>query len=160
MKIFIIGFILLVLLKWNLANAEDTEYDKHLDCLAETVYFEARGESFGGMLAVASVVMNRVDHKDFPNNICAVVREGKYWNGHPVKHQCQFSYYCDGKPENFSDSYAMQTAYQVAEFVMSGARVYHLENALYYHANYVNPNWPYKKIIIIGRHIFYGEQDG
>ena len=84
MKILIIGFILLVLLKWNLANAEDTEYDKHLDCLAEAIYFEARGESFGGMLAVASVVMNRVDHKDFPNNICGVVREGKYWNGRPI----------------------------------------------------------------------------
>jgi len=160
MRIFIVGFILLVLLKWSIANADDTEYNKHLDCLAEAIYFEARGESFGGMLAVASVVMNRVDHKDFPNNICGVVREGKYWNGRPIKNQCQFSYYCDGKPEDFKDKQAEQLAYQVASFALDGARIYYLEKALYYHANYVNPDWPYKKLMVLGRHIFYGEKDG
>ena len=141
-------------------NSHADEYDNQLDCLAEAIYFEARGEYFAGMLAVATVIMNRVSHQDFPNHICAVVHEGKYWEGNPIKNQCQFSYYCDGKSENLDNPYAADLAYQVAEFTLDGARLKHLEDALYYHANYVNPNWPYKKIMVIGRHIFYGEDDG
>ena len=160
MRIFIIGFIILVLFKSAVAKSDELEYDKQLDCLSEAIYFEARGELFSGMLAVATVIMNRVDHPSFPSNICDVVHQGIYWKGNPVKNKCQFSYYCDGKPENFSDAYAMQESYKVATFAMEGARLYHLDKALYYHAIYVNPNWPYKKLMVIGQHIFYGAENG
>ena len=160
MRIFIIGFIILVLFKSTVAKSEDLEYDKQLDCMAEALYFEARGELFSGMLAVATVIMNRVDHPSFPSNICDVVHQGKYWKGNPVRDKCQFSYYCDGKPESFLDEYALRESYQVASFAMEGARLHHLNTALYYHAVYINPNWPYKKLMVLGQHIFYGAEDG
>ena len=66
-------------------------------CLAEAMYFEARNQGWKGMLAVGVVIQNRVKDPRYPSDICSVVRQGKYWQGHPVKHKCQFSYYCDGK---------------------------------------------------------------
>ena len=65
-----------------------------LVCLADVMYFEARGETAAGRHAVAMTVLNRVSSKRFPNTICGVVTQGK-----GELHRCQFSYYCDGRPE-------------------------------------------------------------
>ena len=48
-------------------------------CLVQAIYFEARGESFIGQLAVGSVILQRLESKSFPNTICSVVQSGKYW---------------------------------------------------------------------------------
>lgn len=79
-----------------------------MHCLAKNIYFEARGESTQGKVAVANVVLNRVDHYYYPNNICGVVYQAKlsqWWLEHhgrevPVKNMCQFSWYCDGKSDD------------------------------------------------------------
>ena len=84
-------FILLVLP----AKAEE------FDCLVEAVYHEARSESLLGMLSVAKVILTRKESSNFPNTICQVVHQGRYWKDNPVRDKCQFSYWCDGKPERF-----------------------------------------------------------
>jgi spore germination cell wall hydrolase CwlJ-like protein len=79
-------------------------------CLAENVYHEARNQPAAGQMAVMSVTMNRVKDPRFPNTICEVVREGPHrpsWKGTgemiPVRHRCQFSWYCDGKSDRIHD---------------------------------------------------------
>ena len=71
MKTLTTIFIVLSVLMWTTTSASSkTQYNKQLDCLAEAIYFESRGETFLGMLAVGTVIMNRVEHKKFPNTIC------------------------------------------------------------------------------------------
>lgn len=62
-----------------------------LQCLAEAIYFEARGEGSRGWQAVAEVIQNRVESRDYPNTICGVVGQGAH-----RKNGCQFSFNCDG----------------------------------------------------------------
>ena len=72
------------------------ENDYH--CLASNIYWESRNQSLGGQLAVAHVVMNRVDNTRFPDTICSVVKQTKYYpSGGIDLHDCQFSWYCDGR---------------------------------------------------------------
>ena len=66
-------------------------------CMAEAIYFESRGEPFIGQLAVGQVILQRVKSKAFPDDACSVVHQGrKYTVERPVKHKCEFSYWCDG----------------------------------------------------------------
>ena len=74
-------------------------------CLALNVYHEAKNQSFIGQVAVAQVVMNRVKDSRYPNNVCDVVKQGptyKWKPDFPIRNQCQFSWYCDGKSESLS----------------------------------------------------------
>ena len=71
-------------------------------CLALNVYHEAKNQSLAGQIAVAEVVMNRVDDPRYPNNVCDVVKQGltyKWKPSVPIRNQCQFSWYCDGKSD-------------------------------------------------------------
>ena len=158
-KVLIFKFIILLLV-FQTTGARPQSYIKDVTCLVEALYFESRGESFSGQLAVATVILNRVNHPRFPNNICSVVHEGKYWEGHPVKYRCSFSYYCDGKPEKMYDYDALASSEDVAFFVMQGGRLEGLSTSLHYHATYVNPTWnkDFKKLLQIDNHIFYGEK--
>ena len=84
-----------------------------IKCLALNMYHEARGQGSAGLLAVSSVVMNRVRDKRFPNTICEVVHQGptrESWKTrqtpdpndakfYPIKNRCQFSWYCDGRSD-------------------------------------------------------------
>ena len=72
-------------------------------CLVEAVYFEARSETLIGKLAVANVILERMYNKSFPNTICGVVKQGRYWEGKPVRNKCQFSYWCDGKTDTVGE---------------------------------------------------------
>ena len=79
---------------------------REMICLAENIYFEARAEGVEGKAAVANVTRNRVESSRFPNTFCDVVYQGpvrESWNKKgvyfPVKHKCQFSWYCDGKKD-------------------------------------------------------------
>ena len=129
------------------------------DCLVEAVYHEARSEDMLSMLAVANVILNRVKHKKFPNTICEVVHQGKYWKDNPVRDKCHFSYWCDGRPERFTDMTGLIKSINVAEMSLKGIQVRQTSHATHYHAYYVTPKWAsnpaFKVLGQLGTHIFY-----
>lgn len=123
---------------------------RQLDCLTENIYYEAAGENAEGKIAIAQVTLNRAKHSKFPSDICKVV----YQKNGVV---CQFSWYCD-KPKNLKkrNKTVYQESREVAKAVLlEGERLRIVENAMFYHADYVNPGWRYKRIAKIGKHIFY-----
>lgn len=128
--------------------------EKQLDCLAINIYREAGHEPFEGKVAVAQVTMNRVASGKFGHDVCGVVYQK---NVVMEKVVCQFSWACDSaartKPVNKS---AYEESYAVAKKVLlENFRLDIMKDALYYHANYVNPRWNLDKIGSIGNHIFY-----
>lgn len=130
--------------------------DKTLDCLAMNIYKEAGHEIFEGKVAVAQVTLNRADNPKFPKDVCKVVSQK---NVTMEKVVCQFSWYCDGKPITKPNDKAYEESYAVAKKVLlEGFRLDSLNEALYYHAVYVKPQWPHQKITQIGNHIFYKER--
>jgi len=122
-------------------------------CLSEALYFEARGESVKGQFAVAEVILNRVDSRSFPDNVCGVVRQGTGRG----KYACQFSYNCDGKSEVIKDHPAYQQVGKVAKIMLDGEARGLTKGATYYHATSVSPSWAGKftKTAQIGDHKFY-----
>lgn len=129
--------------------------DRTLDCLAINIYREAGIESFEGKVAVAQVTLNRVDDPRFPKDVCSVVYQK---NVYMQKVVCQFSWHCMGNMRKPNDA-VYRESYAVAKKVLlEGFRLDGLEDALYYHAVYVNPAWPHDKITKIGNHIFYKER--
>jgi spore germination cell wall hydrolase CwlJ-like protein len=131
-----------------------TEVEKSLDCLAMNVYREAGHEPFEGKVAVAQVTLNRVNSNKFPRDVCAVVYQKSRFTERVI---CQFSWYCDSKHRNRPvDDEAYEESYRVAKMVfLEDFRLESIRNALYYHADYVDPNWKLKRIAKIGTHIFY-----
>ena len=128
--------------------------ERQLDCLAMNIYREAGHENFEGKVAVAQVTMNRAAHPSFPKDVCAVVFQKSVVIDRVI---CQFSWYCDtahkARPINQS---AYNESMAVAKKVLlEGFRLDVMKEALYYHANYVNPQWNLEKIGTIGNHIFY-----
>jgi spore germination cell wall hydrolase CwlJ-like protein len=128
--------------------------ERQLDCLARNIYHEAGHEPFEGKVAVAQVTMNRANDSRFPSDVCGVVFQKNVFMEKVV---CQFSWYCDSavklRPVNGP---AYKESYEVAKKVLlEGFRLDILKNAMYYHADYVNPRWGKPKIGQIGRHIFY-----
>ena len=128
--------------------------ERQLECLAMNIYREAGHENFEGKVAVAQVTMNRASHPSFPKDVCAVVFQKSVVIDRVI---CQFSWYCDtahkARPVNQS---AYNESMAVAKKVLlEGFRLDVMKEALYYHANYVNPRWPLEKIGSIGNHIFY-----
>ncbi len=127
-------------------------------CLATAVYFEARGEPTVGQVAVAAVVMNRVEDRRFPNDVCSVVKQGPlYRSGAPVRHKCQFSFYCDGKSDKMRDKAAKLRATRISELVLSRTIMDPTEGSTFYHADYVLPSWASTKsrVVQINQHVFY-----
>ena len=131
--------------------------DAQWHCLAEAIYFEARGEPLNGQVAVAEVILNRVDADNYPDTICAVVNQGT-----GDLHACQFSYTCDGRPEHMDDDASWQMAGKVARHLLDGAPRSLTRDATHYHADYVDPYWAkvYPRTAQVGRHIFYRQIPG
>jgi len=129
------------------------------DCLVEALYHEARSESLLGMLSVANVILTRKESSTFPNTICKVVHQGKYWKGNPIKDKCHFSYWCDGRPERFTDMAGLIKSINVAEMSLKGIQVRQTVGSTHYHASYVTPRWAsnphFKSLGQLGNHIFY-----
>ncbi len=128
--------------------------ENQLECLAMNIYREAGHESFEGKVAVAQVTMNRASHPLFPKDVCGVVYQKSVFVDKVV---CQFSWYCEtatkARPIN---KVAYNESMSVAKKVLlEGFRLDTMKEALYYHANYVNPQWNLEKIGSIGNHIFY-----
>ena len=121
-------------------------------CLTEALYFEARGENLTGQLAVAEVILNRVDSRRFPNSVCKVVRQGE-----SRRNACQFSFRCDGKKEVFSERGAFQRAGKIANIMLQGRERVLTDGATFYHTKRVRPSWARRltKTTDIGVHVFY-----
>ncbi|WP_306115247.1 cell wall hydrolase [Roseovarius sp. MMSF_3305] len=124
-------------------------------CLAEALYFEARGESVKGQFAVAEVILNRVDSPQFPDTICAVINQGT-----GRKYACQFTYTCDGHKEIINEPRAFQRVGKVAKLMVNGAPRQLTDGATYYHTRAVSPRWSRKfnRTTSIGEHHFYRPQ--
>jgi hypothetical protein len=122
-------------------------------CLALNVYWEARSEKWAGQVGVAMVTLNRVANPVFPKTICGVVKQG----GPKPMHQCQFSWYCDGKSDVPRNAVAWRRAQEVAYAVLFRGPRDPTHGALFYHADYVNPTWSRRmtQTTQIGRHIYY-----
>lgn len=121
--------------------------DPELDCLANAVYFEARGEPVEGQLAVAEVVLNRTRSGRYPPTICAVVTQP--W---------QFSFVRRGViPSADRNCEAWRRAVAIARIAEAGASRLLPDNVLWYHAEYVSPSWGRRlaRNTKIGLHIFY-----
>lgn len=131
--------------------------DKTLECLAMNIYKEAGNEIFEGKVAVAQVTLNRVEHPSFPKDVCSVVHQK---NVIMEKVICQFSWYCDTIQKSRPvDKQKYEESYAVAKKVLlEGFRLDSLNEAIYYHADYVNPRWQYKPISKVGTHIFYKDR--
>ena len=121
-------------------------------CLAEALYFEARGEPAQGQFAVAEVILNRVDSPKFPNSICKVVNQGT-----GRKHACQFSYTCDGKFERIANMAVYKQLVVIARAMIDGGIRQLSGGATYYHNTSVQPSWArrFEHTATIGIHKFY-----
>lgn len=136
-------------------SARDVQ--KQLQCMAKNIYWEAASEPFEGKVAVAQVTLNRMQSGKFPTSVCGVVYQK---NIVYTKVICQFSWFCEAnnvtKPVHAN---LYKESEEVARMVMlEGLRLPGLKEAMYYHADYVNPKWNKPRITQIGRHIFYKEK--
>ena len=142
-------------------------------CLALNMYYETRGSNLADMAAVSDVVLNRVQDARYPNTICeviydAVMKERWETKQHkdlpdserkyiPVRNQCQFSWFCDGKSDDPEDSKTWVQCLTLARDILQGAYGDITEGATHYHSIYVNPYWAdsLNETVIINEHIFY-----
>ncbi|ESY45768.1 cell wall hydrolase [Mesorhizobium sp. RSR380A] len=131
---------------------------KEQACLANGIYFEARGESVRGQAAVAQVILNRVRNPAYPNSICGVVYQNDNW-----LNRCQFSFACDGRKKRIESPAHYKTAQDVAMAVTAGKIfIPEVGSSTHYYANYVHPGWArtMQKMTKIGLHIFYRTYGG
>ena len=126
--------------------------DKQMSCLAEALYFEARGEPIEGQLAVGEVILNRVEDTRYPSSICKVVNQGT-----GRRFACQFTYTCDGKLETVHERKPYEMALKIAKILMTTHDRKLTKGSTHYHSNYVNPKWSkkFERVAKFGRHIFY-----
>jgi N-acetylmuramoyl-L-alanine amidase len=138
------------------AKYSDTFFTE-ASCLATNIYFEARGESIKGQIAVALVTLNRVADADFPDTICEVVYQGKTNSkGKPIRNKCQFSWYCDSIPDTVpKNSVEAKLAVLIAITAMTTPIHDFTNGALYFHSKRTKVHKKSENIIQIGNHIFY-----
>lgn len=155
----------------NLVKLIKPVSQKDLQCLAENVYYEARGESLLGKIAVAQVTINRAKHPRWPNSICNVVYqeytktiEGEYYddaNTEPRQiRTCQFSWVCDPQRSPIAkNSQQWRESLQVANSLLAvdSKMIKDITNgATFFHAKELGRVWPqYKKVAVIDNHVFY-----
>lgn len=137
--------------KW-LDKQPDAKGGDNWRCLAEALYFEARGETVKGQFAVAEVILNRVKSSRFPDSLCGVINQGT-----GRKFQCQFTYTCDGRKEVIAEPKAFERVSKVARAAMDGMVSGLTGGATHYHTTAVKPSWArvYTKTASIGVHLFY-----
>ena len=143
--------------------------EQAIECLALNIYHESRNEEEVGQRAVGFVVMNRVESDLFPNSVCEVVYQARLSRWHlentgkevPIKNQCQFSWYCDGKSDTPYEAakfeHARELAFQIIVGYNNNKLVDITNGALWYHAYYVKPKWAkdYERVGQYDSHIFY-----
>jgi spore germination cell wall hydrolase CwlJ-like protein len=130
---------------------------KQLDCLTRNIYWESATEPFEGKVAVAQVTINRVESGRFAPDICGVVYQKNVVYDRVV---CQFSWFCDGssKVRPIYPAHWKESEEVAKKVLLEGFRLPSVKNALYFHADYVNPRWGKPQVAKFGRHIFYAEK--
>jgi hypothetical protein len=122
-------------------------------CLAEAVYFEARGEAVRGQIAVAQVVMNRAFSGYYPGTVCGVVYQNKH------RHfACQFTFACDNSRDVIREPDMWERAKKIAKAMLDGQIwLPEVGKSTHYHAYYVHPSWvsEMKRMYKFGVHTFY-----
>jgi len=136
------------------------EFEEQRQCIALNIYHESRSESLLAQRAVAYVTLNRVQSERYPETPCEVIYQARLDdNGNPIRNQCQFSWFCDGRSDEVSNQEAWAIAERMATEVMReyGRAFDPTEGATMYHATYVNPYWAddYDRTVQIDSHIFY-----
>ena len=134
----------IVLITSLLCISKAWAYSDPIYCLAKNIYFEARGESLRGKLAVAKVTLNRVASGKFPGSICAVVYQ-----------PYQFSWTKHPRPEVRYNS-QWYDSIRLAEYAIRTniPELSHF-NAMYFHNMTVQPKWRLQRVAKIGNHVFY-----
>ena len=130
---------------------------KQLDCLTRNIYWEAATEPFEGKVAVAQVTINRVETGRFAPDICGVVYQKNVVYDRVI---CQFSWFCDGssKIRPIYPAHWKEAEEVAKKVLLEGFRLPSVKNALYFHADYVKPQWGKPQVAKFGRHIFYAEK--
>ena len=120
-------------------------------CLALAMYWEAKSEGPDGMLAVASVVLNRVAHPEFPDTVCGVVKQGG------ETPPCQFSWWCDGKSDRPVEAPPWAIATRIAERALRSPPSDLTRGALFFHNISIQTPWvrERQRTVQIGQHVFY-----
>ena len=118
-------------------------------CLALTMYWEARGEGPEGMIAVGWTVLNRVQSSRFPDTPCEVIHQG---GEHPP---CEFSWWCDGRSDRPTERRSWQSALILAAHLLLKPPRDPTHGALYFHNAGLSPAWHRAPTARIGRHVFY-----
>ena len=175
MRIFLVIFLL-----WATSIGSSSDgvelIDEHVEketyCLAQNIYFEASTQPTAGKIAVGLVVLNRLGDTRYPNTVCDVVYEGpvvESWKTQakdipdeeriyiPIRHMCQFSWYCDGKSDQTQEHENWYKSQSIAVQLMEGRYKGLVEGATHYHATWVRPSWAKSLTYIgqIGDHLFY-----
>jgi spore germination cell wall hydrolase CwlJ-like protein len=122
-------------------------------CLAEAVYFEARGEAVRGQIAVAQVVMNRTFSGFYPTTVCGVVYQNKHRH-----YACQFTFACDNVADVVREPEMWDRAKKIAKAMLDGQLwLPEVDKSTHYHAYWVRPSWVHemKKMYKFGVHTFY-----
>ena len=128
----------------DVRDLEAAKMDEDYRCLATAVYFESKGEPLDGQLAVAQVILNRVEDGRFGQNACAVVKAPR-----------QFGFVKAGALPTPTDRKAWETAKAVALIAISGSWPEIVPDATHFHATRVNPGWKLRRVATVGQHIFY-----
>lgn len=124
---------------------ESDSLSREMECLAGTVYFESKGESLDGQLAVAEVVLARRDSRRWPNSICGVVYQ-----------KSQFSFVRGGSmPYINKSSAAWKRAVAIANIARDKSWESPVSGSYFFHARYVSPNWRLQRVGSVDNHIFY-----
>ncbi|MGC5700774.1 cell wall hydrolase [Pseudomonas sp. NFXW11] len=125
--------------------------DDAITCLSRTIYWEAKGGESADMEAVANVVINRLGHEGFPGTVCEVVKQGS------EKSPCQFSWWCDGRPDQVEEEGRYTIAKEIARKALNQQLADRTDGALYFHDRSVSPEWArvYIKTAEIGSFLFY-----
>lgn len=134
--------------------------EENFKCLVLNAYHEARGESRESIIAVTMVVLNRSAHDFFPEKVCDIIKQTKTdTNGNIILHQCQFSWYCDGKSDYPRDNRAYgRVEYITQQAVEKWFNDNDISNgATHFHSKRVNPHWAndFTRVAVIGSHVFY-----
>ena len=169
---FVNGAVMAGIVAVGVVKAQEVEAQERLrtisaadrECLAQNIYHEARGETIAGQVAVAWVTLNRMEADKFPNTLCGVVKQARTDSkGNPLRNQCQFSWYCDGKSDRIRNQREWEDVQLITNVVLidwARASRSPVANATFYHADYVEPYWAseFTEIAQVDNHIFYVEE--
>ena len=134
--------------------------DNEYHCLASNIYWEARNQPLEGKIAVAQVTINRVEHMSYPDSICGVVTQTRFYpSGRIDLHSCQFSWYCDGLKDEPIETwgFSYEESFNLAVMFLEERPVDVTEGSTHYHSTKVNPMWQasLQEVVQIQDHIFY-----